>query len=212
MTGRSISGRRCESSSNGGVPPWSKLSRSYVHRRDGFNETRFRRFWRFLKVNPPYSPRLTSIAGVVIMDHHVRCPKETLRICRCWDCQVARRRKKQKQWRERNPDYFIAHRILDRGKADRAPEPLRLPRPLSQLPWDIAQFEFGVKGTDFIGVLSTVLLRDAQFQFEVYLTDSARLSGTLPPARRNPRCRLWHRPGCLEPGHEAGVSPTRPPS
>ncbi len=33
--------------------------------------------------------------------------------------------KKQKQWRERNPDYFIAHRILDRGKADRAPEPLR---------------------------------------------------------------------------------------
>jgi hypothetical protein len=26
-----------------------------------------------------------------------------------------------------------------------------LPRPLSQLPWDIAQFEFGVKGTDFIG-------------------------------------------------------------
>jgi hypothetical protein len=52
---------------------------------------------------------------------------------------------------------------------------------LSQLPWDIAQFEFGVKGTDFIGVLSTVLLRDAQSQFQVYLTDSARLSGTLPP-------------------------------
>jgi len=51
---------------------------------------------------------------------------------------------------------------------------------LSQLPWDIAQFEFGVKGTDFIGVLSTVLLRDAQSQFQLYLTDSARLSGTLP--------------------------------
>jgi hypothetical protein len=52
--------------------------------------------------------------------------------------------KKQKQWRERSPDYFIAHQILDRGKADHAPEPLRLPRPLNQLPWDIAQFEFGV--------------------------------------------------------------------
>jgi hypothetical protein len=25
--------------------------------------------------------------------------------------------KKQKQWRERNPDYFIARRMLDRGKA-----------------------------------------------------------------------------------------------
>jgi len=35
-------------------------------------------FGAFLKVNPPYSPRLTSIAGVVIMDHHVRFPKETL--------------------------------------------------------------------------------------------------------------------------------------
>jgi hypothetical protein len=92
---------------------------------------------------------------------------------------VARRRKKQKQWRERNPDYFIARRILDRGKADRVPEPLRLPPPLSQLPWDIAQFEFGVKGTDFIGVLGTVLLRGAQSQFEAYLTDSARLFGTL---------------------------------
>src|SRR5215472_16360752 len=68
------------------------------------------------------------------------------RACRNPDCQVARRRKKQKQWRERNPDYFIARRILDRGKADRAPEPLRLRRPLSELPWDIAQFEFGVKG------------------------------------------------------------------
>jgi hypothetical protein len=44
-----------------------------------------------------------------------------------------------------------------------------LSRPLSQLPWDIAQFEFGVKGTDFIGDLSTVLLRGAQF--EAYLVD-----------------------------------------
>ncbi|HEX7194677.1 MAG TPA: hypothetical protein VF207_06880, partial [Chthoniobacterales bacterium] len=74
-----------------------------------------------------------------------------IRIVRCLAGE-----KSKKQWRERNPDYFIAHRILDRGNADRAPESLRLPRPLSQLPWDIAQFEFGVKGTDFIGVLSTV--------------------------------------------------------
>ena len=74
----------------------------------------------------------------------------------------------------------IAHRILDRGKADRAPEPLRLPRPLNQLPWDIGQFEFGVKGTDFIGVLSTVLQRDTQSQFQVYLTDSASFPAHFP--------------------------------
>ena len=95
---------------------------------------------------------------------------------------MARRRKKQKQWRECNPEYFIARRILDRGKADRAPEPLRLPPPLSQLPWDIAQFEFGVKGTDFIGVLGKVLLSGAQSQFEAYLTDSTRLCDPLPPS------------------------------
>jgi len=38
-------------------------------------------------------------------------------------------------------------------RACRPPEPLRLPPPLSQLPWDIAQSEFGVKGADFIGVM-----------------------------------------------------------
>ena len=104
------------------------------------------------------------------------------RACRNPDCQVARRRKKQKRWRERNPDYFIARRILDRGQADRPPEPLRLPPPLSRLPWDIAQFQFGVKGTDFIGVLGKVLLSGAQSQFEAYLTDSARLPDTLSPS------------------------------
>jgi hypothetical protein len=102
------------------------------------------------------------------------------RACRNPDCQVARRRRKQKRWRERHPDYFIARRILDRGKADRPPEPLRLPPPMSRLPWDIAQDEFGVKATDFIGVLGTVLLRNAQSQFEAYRTDLARLPGTLP--------------------------------
>src|SRR6201998_4995391 len=129
------------------------------------------------------------------------------RSCRNPDCEVAGGRKKQKQWRECNPDYFIARRILDRGKTDRAPEPLRLPPPLSQLPWDIAQFEFGVKGTDFIGVLGTVLLRGAQSQVECYLTDSAGLSGTLPPS---PGQSL--RPPVAPSGHEAGVSPTGPPA
>ena len=121
------------------------------------------------------------------------------RACRNPDCQVARRRKKQKQWRECNPDYFIARRILDRGKTDRAPEPLRLPPPLSQLPWDIAQFEFGGKGTDFIGALGTVLLRDAQSQFEAYLTDSARVSDTLPPSAAQSQIRPVAPSGCGDP-------------
>ena len=44
----------------------------------------------------------------------------------------------------------------------------------------IGQFEFGVKGTDFIGVLSTVLQRDTQSQFQVYLTDSASFPAHFP--------------------------------
>jgi hypothetical protein len=95
---------------------------------------------------------------------------------------MVRRRKKQKQWRERHPDYFIARRILDRSKEDGTPEPLRLPPPLNRLPWDIAQSEFGRQGTDFIGILGAVLREDAQSQFEAYLADSSTVADTLPPS------------------------------
>src|SRR5438093_13480468 len=84
------------------------------------------------------------------------------RACRKPDCQIARRRKQQKKWRERHPDYFIGRRILDRGKADRSPEPLRLPPPLSRLPWDIAQDAVGVTASDLVRLLGTVLIRGGQ--------------------------------------------------
>ena len=101
------------------------------------------------------------------------------RACGKRDCQTARRKQKQKAWRERNPDYFIARRIQDRSQQDRAAEPLRLPPPLSQLPWDIAQSQFGTQGADFIGVLSIVLLRAAQSQFEAYLAGTKGVPDTL---------------------------------
>lgn len=163
------------------------------------------------------------------MDHHVRCPKETmLHLPTLVPARSADRlastsvskpglpgsspEEKAKEWRESNPDYFIARRILDRGKADRVPEPLRLPRPLRQLPWDIAQFQFGVQGTDFIGVLGTVLLRGAQSQFEAYLTDSARVPGTLPLSPEQSQRTPVAPSGRGDPGYEAGVSPTGPPT
>src|SRR5712691_9865526 len=102
------------------------------------------------------------------------------RACGKPECQTARRKKKQKAWRERNPDYFIARRIQDRSQQDRPPEPLLLPPPLSRLPWDIAQSQFGVEGADFIGVLGAVLLRSAQSQFRAYVTEDSRLVDTLP--------------------------------
>ena len=61
-------------------------------------------------------------------------------------------------WRARNPDYFIAHRLQKRSGKEQRPEPLRLPAPLSRLPWDVAQDQFGVQGADFLGVMGKVLL------------------------------------------------------
>jgi hypothetical protein len=83
-----------------------------------------------------------------------------------------RRRKQQAAWRARNPDYFSGRRIQARGASDKPPEPLRLPSPLNQLPWDIAQSEFGVQGADFIGVMGGLLLRSTQSQLKSYLIDS----------------------------------------
>jgi len=101
------------------------------------------------------------------------------RACGNPECQVARRVETQRNWRESRPDYFTARRIRERGERDRPPEPLRLPPPLSRLPWDIAQDQFGVQGTDFVGILSTVLLRSAQDQFKAYSTDNKGLADTL---------------------------------
>ena len=110
--------------------------------------------------------------------------------CREPDCQVARRKKKQKAWRKRNPDYFIARRIQDRSRQDRPPEPLRLPPPLSRLPWDIAQSQFGTEGADFIGIMGTLLLRSAQSQFRAYVIEDSRPPDTLRSESTQSQMRL----------------------
>jgi hypothetical protein len=52
-----------------------------------------------------------------------------------------------------------------------------MPDPLSQLPWDVAQDEFGVQGADFIGVMGTLLLRAAQDEIKSYFVDSRVVGG-----------------------------------
>src|SRR6058998_1321670 len=129
------------------------------------------------------------------------------RACGKPECQAARRVQTQRNWRESRPDYFTARRIQERGEQDRPPEPLRLPPPLSRLPWDIAQDQFGVQGADFIGILGAVLLRAAQSQFEGYVADPARLSDTLPPRAVQSQMRSVResvRVGMT--GNEAGIS------
>jgi hypothetical protein len=95
------------------------------------------------------------------------------------ECQALRRRRKQASWRTRNPDYFRGRRIQARGASDKPPEPLRLPSPLNQLPWDIAQSEFGVQGADFIGIMGTLLLHSTQSQLKPYRIDSRADATTL---------------------------------
>jgi len=118
-------------------------------------------------------------------------------ICRCWfrpdvrvgnrrrtcgrpECQDALRKKNQASWRARNPDYFIARRIQVRAESKRKPEPLQLSPPLSNLPWDIAQDEFGAKGADFIGTMGKLLLQAAQSEIKGQVVDSTRDLVTLP--------------------------------
>jgi len=101
------------------------------------------------------------------------------RACGQPDCQAARRKKTRAAWCSRNPGYYAARRILARSALERPPEPLRLPPPLSQLPWDIAQHQFGVKGADFIGVMGTLLLRVAQDLYQPYPIDSTVVPSAL---------------------------------
>ena len=116
--------------------------------------------------------------------HRWFCPDNRVgsrqRACSKPACQVLRRRRKQAAWRARNPDYFSGRRIQARGASDKPPEPLRLPSPLNQLPWDIAQSEFGAQGADFLGVMGGLLLRSAQSQLKLYRIDSRADPATLP--------------------------------
>ena len=105
------------------------------------------------------------------------------RACSERSCQETRRARTQASWRRRNPDYFTARRLqLRRVSQEKGEvvEPLRLARPLSDLPWDIAQDEFGAVGADFLGHLGRVLLRTGQDQRRAQVPASIDKIGRLP--------------------------------
>jgi len=72
--------------------------------------------------------------------------------CSKSECQTARRKKTQANWRAKNPEYAAGYRIQQRGAREQPPEPLRLPPPLRQLPWDLAKDEFGQKALISLGL------------------------------------------------------------
>jgi hypothetical protein len=95
---------------------------------------------------------------------------------------VARRAGTQASWRRRNPDYFTARRLQQRrvsAEEGSTFEPLQLPLPLSHLPWDIAQDEFGPVGSDFLGHLGRVLLRSGQDERSVQVFVTIEKTGRL---------------------------------
>ena len=124
-------------------------------------------------------------------------------------CQATRRQKTQASWRRRNPGYAIVWLIDQRAaQTQPPPEPMRLPAPLNQLPWEFAKDQFGSQRADFIGVMGALMVRSAKDQFLAYPVDSTRFAGTLPPPPRKTSPGLGHTGSA---GHHAtGVSPTRP--
>jgi len=152
--------------------------------------------------------------------------KRPCRICRRWfrpsaqvgarqracgkpECQTARRQKTQTNWRNRNPGYAISWRIDQRATQPEAPEPLRLPAPLNQLPWALAKDQFGPQGSDFIGVMGALMVRTAKDQFRPYLIDPAGLPNTLPRSTQKTSAGFPHTRTQPE-NHATGVSPTGP--
>ena len=70
-------------------------------------------------------------------------------------------------WRRRHPAYSTAHRMRRRElKAAKgaAVDPLEVPPPLNELPWDVAQKQFVGKGADFLGQFGRVLLKGVKKQ------------------------------------------------
>jgi len=99
----------------------------------------------------------------------------------------------------------MAWRLDRRAATTPAPEPLRLPGPLNQLPWDLAKDQFGIEGADFIGVLSALILRVVKDEIRSYPADSKPVTNTYSDAREKTR------PELTDTGHDAvGVSSTQP--
>lgn len=95
------------------------------------------------------------------------------RACSAVDCQKKRRKKTQANWRARNPDYRIGYQLKKRAAQVKAgaksaamvelirlpdpPAPLPVPAALKSIPWEFAQSEIGVVGTDLLAVLGVSL-------------------------------------------------------
>ena len=110
------------------------------------------------------------------------------RACGKPECQAARRKKTQAQWRAKNPDYAAGYRLQRRNSQERMPEALGVPAPLNRLPWDLAKDEIGGKAADFLGVMGALLVRSAKDQIRLHLVESRIVPDELPPSGGKDPC------------------------
>ena len=102
------------------------------------------------------------------------------RTCGRPECQAALRKKTQASWRSCNPGYALAWRIQFRSESKPPPKSIHLPTPLSKLPWDVAQEEFGIKGAAFVGIMGGLMLRSIKDQIKRQPIDLSGDPRTLP--------------------------------
>jgi hypothetical protein len=98
-------------------------------------------------------------------------------------CRSALRRRSQATWRKAHPGYFIAWRAKERAErnASEPIDPPRVPPPLTRLPWEMAQEEFGVAGADFLGSMGR-LLAAAKSSIKSQAPEGTQGSGQIAPA------------------------------
>ena len=112
------------------------------------------------------------------------------------ECQHGRRRRKQAQWRRRNPDYFVARRWSAATEAKVA-EPARAPPPLEQIPWDVVQSQMSSQPAVILGLFGRVLLIHVQSQMRAQVSVITGESPRLPPRRA--QSQMETQPGSLHP-------------
>jgi hypothetical protein len=130
-------------------------------------------------------------------------------VCGKPECQRERRKRKQAEWRAEHPGYFRAIRLRKRSNEAEAaeeameqpskkaggvvvkwPSPLRVPKILSEVPWELAQSKIGVQATDFIVVTALLILRLVQSQRRLQSSgnkkDTRRLGADPDQSQREP--------------------------
>jgi hypothetical protein len=146
--------------------------------------------------------------------------RKPCRVCRAWfdpdprvgsrqhtcskaECQATRRKWTVAGWARRNPDYaaawLLSRRAKQAKKEERDLEPLAVPRPLDQLPWDVAEAELGRQGADFLAIMGRLLARPPKDQTSGHDLGITGGSGRVPQS--GPKDQT-----CAEPGEMTGES------